>query len=184
MVLAMGLRVDPVFVKNSGIRPGITPAKETPMASRRKQIQFYHLNDMVVMHLGCMDIWDGADLALIRDTLAQICSWDSHPRIGIDMSTVKHVPSGFFGTLFDWHERGVPIFFVRPLPQVRRMLWFRQFTVSGPDAVFALTTVPQEELTEQGVGHWEDDLASEPTWHEDANAHSGGRHLDCAMNGV
>lgn len=152
------------------------------MASRRKQVQFYHLNDMVVMHLGCMDIWDGADLALIRDTLVQIRSWDSCPRVGIDMSTVKHVPSGFFGTLFDWHERGVPICFVRPLPQVRRMLWFRQFTIPGPDAIFTLTSLPQEELTERGVGHWEDEPETEPAWSENSDTLSNERQLDWAVN--
>lgn len=118
----------------------------------------YELDDLRVMHLGNMDIWDGADLALIRDTLSSLINGEDLRQVGIDMSTVKYVPSGFFGMLLDWHERGIDILFVDPLPNIRRMLWFRQFAAIVAPGLFELTSIPQEELTASGVGHWEDDL--------------------------
>lgn len=128
------------------------------MASRRKQMGMYELDGIRIMNLGEMDIWDGADLALLRDTLSHWIQHDRLREVGIDMSTVKCIPSGFFGMLFDWHDQGIGILFVDPLPNIRRMLWFRQFAAPLAEGLFELTNEHQEEFTARGVGHWEDDL--------------------------
>lgn len=80
-----------------------------------------------VIHLGDMEIWDGADLALLRETLVHLFHKMRSRRFGVDMTYVKYVPSGFFGMLFDWHEKGVEIQLYSPQPQVAGMLWFRRF---------------------------------------------------------
>lgn len=77
--------------------------------------------------LGTTEIWDGADLVLLRETITklfqnQACKW-----VGFDMQHVLYVPSGFFGMLCDWHDRGVHIHVLSPTPRVQRMLWFSTF---------------------------------------------------------
>lgn len=84
--------------------------------------------DQLLLHLGEMEIWDGADLALLREGLTQLIERERSRAIIIDMRYVKYIPSGFFGMLFDWHEkRGVWFALTPPQPNVQRMLWFRQF---------------------------------------------------------
>ena len=43
------------------------------------------------------------------------------------MQYVKHVPSGFFGMLFDWFESGIEVRLYQPTERVANMVWFRQF---------------------------------------------------------
>ena len=92
-------------------------------------------NGVVVLDLGHIEIWDGADLALLRETLSQTISIGRHRSVGIDMRHVKYVPSGFFGMLFDWYEQGVAIHLYSPQPNIASMLWFRKFfaNASGDD---------------------------------------------------
>ena len=137
---------------------GLGPADLRRMATKRKRMNVYDEGGVTVMDLGTMDIWDGADLALIRDTLTALIVREGRQRIGVDMSHVKYIPSGFFGMLFDWKERGVEVFLFDPQPNVRNMLWFRQFAEPLGDAAYQLTAHAQEELRPEGVGHWEDEL--------------------------
>lgn len=83
--------------------------------------------DITVMALEAMEIWDGADLSLLRDGLNHVILQKKCRSIAIDMHAVKYVPSGFFGMLFDWFEQGVVVRLVGPQKRVRNMLWFRQF---------------------------------------------------------
>ena len=131
------------------------------MATKRKRMNVYTEGSVTVMDLGAMDIWDGADLALIRDTLTTLILRQHCRKVGIDMSHVKYIPSGFFGMLFDWKERGVEIYLLDPQPNVRNMLWFRQFAERLVENAYRLTSIPQEELRPEGVGHWEDELDEE-----------------------
>lgn len=128
------------------------------MATKRKRMNVYDECGVAVMDLGAMDIWDGADLALIRDTLVALIVREKRQRIGVDMSHVKYIPSGFFGMLFDWKDRGIEVFLYDPQPNVRNMLWFRQFAERCADGAYRLTSIPQEELRPEGVGHWDDEL--------------------------
>ena len=91
-----------------------------------------------VISIGEMEIWDGADLSLIRDTIVQLVSEKRLDEVGIDMQFVQHVPSGFFGMLFDWHERGVLITLHEPRERVTQMLWFRKFFKDDDSQTFRL----------------------------------------------
>ncbi|MEM1062400.1 MAG: hypothetical protein AAGJ97_08740, partial [Planctomycetota bacterium] len=98
------------------------------MPTRRKRRKIVaEANGITVLDLGEMDIWDGADLALIRDTLIRLITRENKRKIAVDMTHVKYVPSGFFGMLYDWTERGVSIFLYRPQPRIKVMLWFQHF---------------------------------------------------------
>lgn len=92
----------------------------------------------LVIDIGDMEIWDGADLSLVRDTLAQLIRQQSKQCIGINMQHVQFVPSGFFGMLFDWHDAGIEIRLFRPRERVRNMLWFRKFFQLVDSGVYRL----------------------------------------------
>ena len=71
------------------------------MSSRKKQRLTVRIeNDFAVVSLEDMEIWDGADLALLREALTALIERDGYRAIGVDLSAVKYIPSGFFGMLF------------------------------------------------------------------------------------
>jgi len=91
-----------------------------------------------LMNLGDMEIWDGADLSLLRDGLNHVILTEKHRSVAVDMSCVKYVPSGFFGMLFDWFEKGVSVRLYAPQERVIQMLWFRQFFLASADEWYDL----------------------------------------------
>ncbi len=115
------------------------------MASK-KFLQLVSDENFTVLNLGDMEIWDGADMALLRESLTRLIKAEKHRRIGIDMSHVKYIPSGFFGMLFDWYETGVQIRLYAPQPNVRLMLWFNQFFEAVDQDCFALAPKPPESF--------------------------------------
>ena len=112
------------------------------MAATKIDINLIHTlpDGSHVIHLGDMEIWDGADLALLRETLVHLFHKMRSRRFGVDMTYVKYVPSGFFGMLFDWYEKGVEIQLYSPQPQVSGMLWFRRFFQPVGDDGFRLNS--------------------------------------------
>ncbi len=104
-------------------------------------------NDFLLLHLGEMEIWDGADLALLREGLFRLIDEEGCDSIAIDMLYVKYIPSGFFGMLFDWQEKcGTRFALTPPQPNVQRMLWFRQFFKLNNDGMYELLLEPTESL--------------------------------------
>lgn len=95
--------------------------------SSKKSVRIFPVSGVTIVDLGPMEIWDGADMALLRESLTRLVKREKRRAIGIEMSHVKYIPSGFFGMLFDWHEAGVKIRLYDALPHVRRMLWFSRF---------------------------------------------------------
>ena len=114
---------------------------------------------VTVLGIGDMEIWDGADLSLVRDTIFRLVREDHLDAIGVDVSCVQHVPSGFFGMLFDWHERGIEIQLFGPRERVQQMLWFRKFFRPTEEGVF--------HLVDDGLGINEE--VSEELWDETSN---------------
>src|SRR5579872_6989877 len=78
-------------------------AEAVSMASK-KFLRLAPRERFTVLNLGDMEIWDGADMALLRESLTRLIKAEKHRAIGVDMSHVKYIPSGFFGMLFDWYE--------------------------------------------------------------------------------
>ncbi len=100
------------------------------MSSRKKQqLSFYKDGNTAFVSLDEMEIWDGADLSLLRDVLSRLVRDDGNHSIGVDLSSVKYIPSGFFGMLFEWYEAGISISLRSPQEHVENMLWFRMFFI-------------------------------------------------------
>lgn len=101
----------------------------TSMAERKNThgLQLARRRDVVIVDIGEMEIWDGADLSLIRDTLNRLILKQRRRAVGIQMRSVKYVPSGFFGMLYDWHDQGITVRLYAPQPRVTGMLWFQRF---------------------------------------------------------
>src|SRR5258708_15568599 len=100
------------------------------MAGKRF-LRIYRDEEITLLNLGDMEIWDWADLVLLRDSLKRLNEAEKLHSIGIDMSHVKSIASGFFGLLFDWYEIGVQIRLYSAQPNVRRMFWFSHFFVEA-----------------------------------------------------
>lgn len=130
-------RIGKRFATTQGSSRNAVIAVPEPLKGPPRMTQQRHFKRMVVdvmedntylLHMGEMDIWDGADLALLREALTQFIERDRCRSIVVDMQHVKYIPSGFFGMLFDWHEkRNVWFALTTPQPNVQRMLWFQQF---------------------------------------------------------
>ncbi|MCA9025805.1 MAG: hypothetical protein KDA86_11415 [Planctomycetaceae bacterium] len=117
--------------------------------AERKSLEGLTLSDhdgTRLMKLGDMEIWDGADLSLLRDGLNHVILNEKRRSVAIDMSCVKYVPSGFFGMLFDWFDKGIGVRLFAPQERVTQMLWFRQFFVADVDGWYDLHRgIPLEE---------------------------------------
>jgi len=131
------------------------------MASRHDRMTIHEWDGVAVLDLGEMDIWDGADLSLLRETLFNLIVNQKRHLIGVNMHWVKYIPSGFFGMLFDWHEKGVEIFLYKPQPNVANMLWFRRFFEHQEDGRFLLSGEPKI-LLPSDVEH--EDYGTEQEW--------------------
>ena len=122
------------------------------MASKRKErITINQHGQFLVLELKGVEIWDGADLALLRDTLTELIERGCR-FAGVAMASVKYIPSGFFGMLFDWQDRGVSIRLYDPQPNVNRMLWFRQFFQHLGGGVYGMRTEsnwPTSQMSQQ-----------------------------------
>jgi hypothetical protein len=147
----------------------------TPLMSdrRRKRLLLTNHGSTTVIGVGEMDIWDGADLALIRDTLHELIEEQGLRDVGIEMKSVKYVPSGFFGMLSEWNDLGVRItlHFVQPI--VQRMLWFRHFFLEIDANCYQLQSEPVIELQEENFLDDEPcESADPPTWTDLEREHS------------
>jgi len=114
-----------------------------------KSLDTFPRGGYTVMDMGDMEIWDGADLALIREMFTRLVDGAKHRHIGIDMRAVKYIPSGFFGLLYDWYDQGIGIRVYDAQPHVRDMLWFRQFFIERTPGCFELTTETHAESCDQ-----------------------------------
>ena len=130
------------------------------MAAKRKQrIAIHSDGEFRVLDIGQIEIWDGADLALLRDSMTDvICKGATH--IGVEMRAVKYIPSGFFGMLHDWHERGISVRLYSPQRNVQTMLWFRQFCDHLGDGCFLILSEPKHEMKLSPKPEWDE----EPVW--------------------
>ena len=119
----------------------LSPTRRQRIMAERKYIHGLTVRQdaqTVVLDIGEMEIWDGADLSLIRDTLISMIRSEGERCIGINMQYVKHVPSGFFGMLFDWFETGIEVRLYQPTERVAQMVWFRQFFLHEAGVCYVL----------------------------------------------
>ena len=122
---------------------------------RRRSAVVYDRGGVTVVDLGPMEIWDGADLSLLRDTLTELCSDKGCCSLGIDMTYVKYVPSGFFGMLGDWERKGVSIRLYSPQPRIQNMIWFQQFLDEESDQCYRLLSEPKRPVLPAQPSSWQ-----------------------------
>ncbi len=120
-----------------------------------------------VVVMGDMEIWDGADLALLRETLARLVEDERRKAIGVDLTFVKYIPSGFFGMLYDYAERGVSVRIYNAQPHIREMLWYREFFDELSRGVYQLglrqqTATSAREKQSRGKAPWASPDAPQP----------------------
>ncbi|MEY3172387.1 MAG: hypothetical protein RLZZ436_300 [Planctomycetota bacterium] len=94
---------------------------------KKHQVNLRMLDETAVVGLDVLEIWDGADLIVLREALSSLVELEGRLSVGVDLSSVMHIPSGFFGMLFEWYEAGVEVLLYAPRPHVRQMLWFRMY---------------------------------------------------------
>lgn len=105
---------------------------------KRQRLNIQVEGQMATVGLEHIEIWDGADLALLREVLTELIQKDEYGTIGVNLSSVKYIPSGFFGMLYEWYEQGIRIILHSPQPNVEQMLWFRMFFHRLPDGTYTL----------------------------------------------
>jgi hypothetical protein len=120
-----------------------------------------------VVDIGDMEIWDGADLSLVRDTLTVLIARRHRRSVGIDMRHVKYVPSGFFGMLYDWFESGISVYLVSPTDRVENMLWFQRFFAPDRAGMWRLEDAHERGIDAEMVESVEE---TEEAWPEAAPA--------------
>ena len=133
--------------------------------ARKKKNWIDHRNGFQAVVMEDMEIWDGADLALLRETLARLVDQEKHQAIGVDMTCVKYIPSGFFGMLYDYRERNVEVRLYAPQAHVQAMLWFREFFEESSPGVFDLCLRPQ---TRMSIASAQAVAAAKAPWSENA----------------
>jgi|GEM_PF-5314534 len=142
------------------------------MASKKKRMTIHTWETTSVLDLGEMDIWDGADLALLRETMANLVEKKSCDNLGVNLQHVKYIPSGFFGMLYDWHEKGVAVNLYFPQPNVANMLWFRQFFQEDNEGCHRLTQHSKNRISLETI-HWN----GESPWKQKVNGNIEKSHI-------
>lgn len=139
------------MIKHCSKRPQVpriaTPHTRT-VTSRKKQVTISYETETAVLNLGEHEIWDGADLAVLREALSQLMLDEGILSVTLEMQYVKALPSGFFGMLHEWLEKveGSSIFLDDPQPQIQNMLWFQEFTLPLPASRYELAAVSPQPM--------------------------------------
>ena len=123
---------------------------DSEMQLKKKWLTISDHTGITLLDLGEMDIWDGADMALLRETLTELIEDVGIRSIGINLEYVKYIPSGFFGMMYDWHEKRdvtVPLF--SPQPNVKNMLWFQRFLQPLDNECYLLSSEPCVAINEE-----------------------------------
>ncbi|MDG1895265.1 MAG: hypothetical protein P8J37_10180 [Fuerstiella sp.] len=94
---------------------------------KRQRLNLIADGQLAIVGLDNIEIWDGADLALLREILTDLIEREEYRSIAVNLESVKYIPSGFFGMLYEWYENGINIQLHSPQPNVEQMLWFRMF---------------------------------------------------------
>jgi len=133
------------------------------MASNRDRMTIHIWEEISILDFGEMEIWDGADLALIRDTLSRMTDIERRPAIGFNMKNIKYIPSGFFGMLYDCLEKGTDVFLLAPQPHVKSMLWFRTFFINVSEDSYQLVHEDESQTPAAAKLDW----STVPIWNDE-----------------
>ena len=99
---------------------------------------------LALIRLGPANIWDAGDLGRLREAASRLFARGTK-RVGIDLSHVGMLPSGFMNQLCGWHDRGIEVLLYAPRPNVREMFWFRQFVEFAGNDLWRMACEPTTE---------------------------------------
>jgi hypothetical protein len=125
-------------------------------ARKRRQIVVSDRDGIAVIDLGTANVWDYGDLVRLREAASGLAS-KGWRRIGVDLSNVGCLPSGFMNMLCEWQERGMEVYVFNPRHNVRDMLWFHTFAEQDSDSRYRVDCTGKELPRE---GRWNDDIGS------------------------
>lgn len=132
---------------------------------KRQRISLHEDNGTVTLDMGTIEIWDGADLALLRETVSRLTEQEQKRSLSFAMTYVKYVPSGFFGMLLDCYDRGIQIQLDSPTHYVTGMLWFQRFFAKSPlvssQDSYQLHSGPNESIPHDQPLPWASDQDQE-----------------------
>ena len=94
---------------------------------RRRQRVVREENGLAIISLGEANVWDYGDLVRLRETANALIS-AGRRKVGVDLSHVAFLPSGFMNMLCEWTEKGLKVWLLNPQENVREMRWFNEFT--------------------------------------------------------
>lgn len=122
-------------------------------ARKKRQITVCVRDGVSVIQLGEANVWDYGDLVRLRETASALIS-EGRRRIGIDLSNVGCLPSGFMNMLCEWQERGLKVYVFEPRDNVRDMLWFQTFTKRVSATRYRISCIDEKQFP--AGGHWDD----------------------------
>jgi hypothetical protein len=125
-------------------------------ARKRRQISVAERDGVAVIDLGLANVWDYGDLVRLREAASGLIS-EGRRRIGVDLSHVGCLPSGFMNMLCEWQERGLDVYVFNPRQNVRNMLWFQTFTERISESRYRVSCLHKEIPRER---RWDDDIGS------------------------
>ena len=138
MVQGLQSQCLPLVCRDASRQP-FAKDKDSMSSRKRQRLNIRVENDAAIVSLEDMEIWDGADLALLREALTSLIEKDGHRSLAVDLTCVKYIPSGFFGMLFEWYDAGLQIRLLSPQENVAQMLWFRMFFSLEENDVYVLS---------------------------------------------
>lgn len=136
-----------------GIRKAAEREREE-ISTRSSKVYVRRQEGMATVSLGERNIWDVADMRLLRDVLERLVHVRGCRVVGIDMVGVQSLASGFFGILYDLYRQGVSVRLQSPHPCVREMLWFRAFCEPLADDWWVLVGESQGHVLHQARREW------------------------------
>lgn len=88
-------------------------------------------NRQSILRLDNSEIWTGSHLSQLRLAVSDWRELHREESLTIDLSSVKHVPTGFFGYLCDLHDEGVRVDLYEAHESIQNLIWFKRFFRPG-----------------------------------------------------
>lgn len=101
-----------------------------------------HTPSGTILAIPKAQIWDNEAFCLFRERVKERPYHARRHPVVLRMAGVGYLASGFFGMLMDWCDQGIPVVLIEPEPNVRAMLWFREFTTTDRDGVIRVGERP------------------------------------------
>lgn len=86
-------------------------------------------------------LWTHAHLCHLRTAIKKHLK-SGFDSVTIDMTYVRHLPSGFFGYVCELHEAGTRVYLFRPADEVQRLEWFWRFFESAAESLYRFREEP------------------------------------------